>query len=474
MNSQQSTNSQPVTGWIGEYRLLGDFTVSAGANCLWATAERDGQQYFVKRFLRPRYPLDSSPGKSAGKARRRQEFADFEQYQQAKLDAIRQVAGAGGRLVVPVAQFRHETFWYTISPWIEHDHRLPLEQIAARSLDSRLLIMVTVVQALRALHAAGIVHGDLKPGNILISPAVSDDLHAFLIDFDSSYFDGRPPPPGLVMGDPPYYSPELLDYVQGRVAPTAVTSKSDVFALGLVYGQYLTGELVGTPDRDMYPAEAVRAGRSLSIGSDSLDPRLEVLLWEMLRQEAQLRPTARHVHDRLREIMWDRDGAPPGVPARQQGRDPFDLRITAPFEVPPASTVPVMPPSPRSPAPPPPRRLPPRTSYPSPPPPSPPATSSPTTAYRASAAPPWSMSGVVPVDPGASAALWTGLVGLFCCPVVGFIALYLGVSSLRRLQRNHGEMRGHGRAVAGLVLGGIATAGLVVTLVVRLLTQAGQ
>ena len=40
-----------------------------------------------------------------------------------------------------------------------------------------------------------------------------------------------------------YYSPELVSYIQGSAAAGDLTEASDIFALGLIYAEYLTGAL---------------------------------------------------------------------------------------------------------------------------------------------------------------------------------------------------------------------------------------
>ncbi len=312
---------EPKTGdALATYMLLADFSVGSGGNCRWTSAEREGARYFIKQFLSPKYPLDSSPGTAEGKARRRRQFLEFERYQGEKLRAIRNVASEGGRLVVPADQFRCETMWYTVSPWIDTSS-MSLQEIARLSFESKLLILATVALALRALHAAHIVHGDLKPANILISPARSGQFHAFLIDFDSSYFDARPPESDLVMGDQPYYSPELLSYIQGEASGHAVTAKSDVFALGLVYCQYLSGTLPTLPAEHTYAAEAVRAGRPLHFHGDAALRPTEPLLHGMLAREPERRPSVRQVYDWIKEILSGGSGppAPPRPPHSDGG-----------------------------------------------------------------------------------------------------------------------------------------------------------
>ena len=73
--------------------------------------------------------------------------------------------------------------------------------------------MKTVAHSLKILHDLRIVHSDLKPSNVLIK-RTELGYTTKLIDFDSSYIAGRPPPPEEIVGTINYYSPELLGYIQ--------------------------------------------------------------------------------------------------------------------------------------------------------------------------------------------------------------------------------------------------------------------
>jgi serine/threonine protein kinase len=95
-----------------------------------------------------------------------------------------------------------------------------------------------------------------------------------LIDFDSSYIAGSPPPPEDIVGTINYYSPELLGYIQeAGVLPHQLGVASDVFSLGLIYTEFLTG---APPPFDAAtyhePAVAVRHGETLRIPRDRVVP----------------------------------------------------------------------------------------------------------------------------------------------------------------------------------------------------------
>lgn len=105
--------------------------------------------------------------------------------------------------------------------------RGPLDPERARE------VVTQVADALGAAHAIGLVHRDVKPGNILITA----DGSAKLTDFGiARAADGVPlTRTGEIVGTPSYISPEQAE---GRSATTA----SDVYALGCVLFECLTGE----------------------------------------------------------------------------------------------------------------------------------------------------------------------------------------------------------------------------------------
>ena len=91
-----------------------------------------------------------------------------------------------------------------------------------------------LTSAIAAVHRAGIVHGDIKSGNVMISPDLVDD-RVVLIDFGLAHF--TTPPFAVdrdISGTPGYMAPELLC---GELS----TQASDQFALGVVLYETLTG-----------------------------------------------------------------------------------------------------------------------------------------------------------------------------------------------------------------------------------------
>jgi serine/threonine protein kinase len=99
--------------------------------------------------------------------------------------------------------------------------------------DAALRVCSEVAAGLAAAHAAGLVHRDVKPGNIMLTPA-----GAKLVDFGiAASVDGTDPVTGEeVLGTPAYVAPE-------RITGGAVTPASDVYALGVLLYRLLTGVL---------------------------------------------------------------------------------------------------------------------------------------------------------------------------------------------------------------------------------------
>ncbi|MBK8259257.1 MAG: serine/threonine protein kinase [Polyangiaceae bacterium] len=95
----------------------------------------------------------------------------------------------------------------------------------------RLRLLVEIARGLSAVHAEGILHRDLKPENVL----VRGDGTAVVSDFGLAILPNEASGSTLTAGTPLYMSPEQL-----RGEP--VTVKSDIFALGLVGFELLTGE----------------------------------------------------------------------------------------------------------------------------------------------------------------------------------------------------------------------------------------
>ncbi len=113
-----------------------------------------------------------------------------------------------------------------LAPYTRSDNLLPLAEI--------FLIVEKIADALDYAHEHQVVHRDIKPANVVYNAAkhqvtVTDFGVAFLVDANKTKT-------GTILGTPSYMSPEQL-------AGQKVDGRSDLFALGVMFFQMVTGEL---------------------------------------------------------------------------------------------------------------------------------------------------------------------------------------------------------------------------------------
>ncbi len=137
------------------------------------------------------------------------------------------------------------------------------------SRDAAMLIG-TLAQAIDAAHRQGVIHRDLKPANILIQPALLDGQAGETTSSSGEGHLAGPVPKitdfglarsvqdqagltrtGFAVGTPEYMAPEQADGDPARVGPAV-----DVYALGVILYQLLTGQ---PPFRGESPAAVLRA-----------------------------------------------------------------------------------------------------------------------------------------------------------------------------------------------------------------------
>lgn len=155
------------------------------------------------------------------------------------LHEIRTVAGLNHPHILAVHDSGEaDGLLYYVMPYVEGESlRQRLDQKRQLSIEETVRIGVEVADALDYAHRQGIIHRDIKPGNILLSEG-----HAVLADFGiaravSVAGQERVTRTGMGVGTPLYASPEQA------TADETLDGRTDIYSLGIVLYEMLAGEV---------------------------------------------------------------------------------------------------------------------------------------------------------------------------------------------------------------------------------------
>jgi len=176
-------------------------------------------------------------------------------------------------------------------------------------------IGAAVAEALTAAHTSGVVHRDVKPGNVMLTPT-----GVKILDFGISAVTGEPDDDetGATFGTPAYVAPERLD---GKPAEPA----TDVYGLGVLLFEMVTGDPPYPVDTWEQLAEA-RAGGIAALPA-KLPAAFRELVARCLVDEPDRRPTAAEAGEILTRLAGPVQPIPAGIgqpqpPGVRPGRAP--------------------------------------------------------------------------------------------------------------------------------------------------------
>ncbi|MEX0692648.1 MAG: serine/threonine-protein kinase [Gemmatimonadales bacterium] len=205
---------------LGDRYVLADLLGRGGFAEVWKAREVTLDRDVAVKVLRP-------------------ELADNAEVAERFLREARAMARLAHPHIVQIyATGEHERLvWVTMQFVGGESLRTKLERVGALTTDEAVRVLDEAAQALHAAHAAGIIHRDVKPDNILLD----GDGRALLTDFGiaraqqatSHTLTGT----GLILGTPHYMSPE-----QGGGGDD-VDQRADLYSLGVVGYQVLAGRL---------------------------------------------------------------------------------------------------------------------------------------------------------------------------------------------------------------------------------------
>jgi serine/threonine protein kinase len=143
-------------------------------------------------------------------------------------------------------------------------------------------VCAEVSAALAAAHSHGIVHRDVKPANVMLTPSGAKVLD-FGIASSAGVRDTQQD--GTVLGTPAYLAPERLD---GR----AVTPATDMYAVGVVLYQCLTGRLPWKPETGPQPYVPRHGTLEPLPDIEGLAPEVAELCTRCLSRDPDERPSS--------------------------------------------------------------------------------------------------------------------------------------------------------------------------------------
>lgn len=159
--------------------------------------------------------------------------------------------------------------------------------------------LARVAEAVHYAHRRGLIHRDLKPGNILVGP----EGEPHVLDFGLSWRKGQAGDPAMqsIVGTPAYMSPEQVRGEEARLTPAA-----DIYSLGAILYQVLS---------DRPPFEGKTSGRvwQMVLSAAPAPPErraselpadlARVAMWCLEKDPARRYPTAQQLADDLRRAL---------------------------------------------------------------------------------------------------------------------------------------------------------------------------
>ncbi len=157
-------------------------------------------------------------------------------------------------------------------------------------------LMQDILEGIEHAHKVGLLHRDLKPANILLLPGTIPKIGDFGLARPMAEIET-----GQIYGSPGYVAPEVL------AKPEAVDERADIYALGVIFYELLTGRL---PDKDQC--------RPVSSLVD-VDPRIDAVIERAIHADMQQRYRgAEEMREAIAEVFTTEESRKDRAKAQQR------------------------------------------------------------------------------------------------------------------------------------------------------------
>jgi len=295
------------------------WSVGSASRSAVTTLKATGLKVFIKESDSPTYPKPTDTPKT--KQILTEKCTMYESHRINLINAIDSVISKYaptsktefGNIINSIDFFRDNSTnrFMEVTPYIDFINNV---RVSTLKETEKIDIMKIATYALKDIHEAGIVHSDLKPelfkdgvvkaGNIIIVKVpFSSKYAAKIIDFDGSYFaqlmkNNKYAYENCVKGTPGYMSPELLEFKNDlddnekydEKYAKRLTTKSDIFTMGIIFHEYLTGEKPQT-EENLSVGQAVLLDKMITLKA-ALPENIRNLINSMLNKDSSKRPSA--------------------------------------------------------------------------------------------------------------------------------------------------------------------------------------
>jgi len=190
------------------------------------------------------------------------------------------------RIVTVYDHFREGSSYYIVMEYVEGTS---LDRLLAErgrlSNEAALLVFTEVCRGLKHAHDRGVIHRDIKPGNILISNRGEVKLTDFGIATSKEAGEEGLTQTGMTLGTPSYMSPEQISEAK------KVDKRADIYSLGVMLYEMLTGTKPFPPD--LTPDTVNRINRGQYRKPRRIDPSIPPVFSRIIRKAMHHKPGRR-------------------------------------------------------------------------------------------------------------------------------------------------------------------------------------